>query len=221
MCMDNIAHVMLQSKYQVLNAQGKMTTVHSHDLALVKHFLDYLSGAQTLPNGGVVIAATSGSDAPTAEAMDVGIAVAETRQNLAEKENSGKMKMKKVPYETAYTRLQALSPTRSSDPTALSNFWSPFAAIDTRVLSVFDSPENNLEIVRLTGLSSHEAAELMKYWTRSGMSRGTVLPWTVREASALSGGSVVGGLEQVVVRFLVRERVAVEGEAGGKKIRVH
>ena len=81
MCMDNVAHVMLDSKYQILNEAGKLTSVHSHDLALVKHFHDLLSGAASLPNGGTVLAATSASDAPKSEAMDVGIAVAETRQD--------------------------------------------------------------------------------------------------------------------------------------------
>ena len=219
MCLDNMAHVMLESKYQVLNSAGKLVNVHAHDLALVKYFLAHLSGTSTLPNGGMILAATSASDAPKAEAMDVGIAIAETAQNLARDPTNPQ----KSPYTSAYMRLQALSPTRDADPTALSNFWSPFSPIDTRVLDIF-RPSNfssGVEIVRLTGLSSHEATQLMKYWTRSGMNRGTVLPWTVQEARALSGGAVVGELEQSVVRFLQREGKKVDDEPGGGRIRVH
>lgn len=228
MCLDNMAHVMLESKYAVLDAQGEMVPVHSHDLALVKHFLDHLSGVSTLGNGGVILAATSASDAPKAEAMDVGLAIAETRQNIAREVRDPAAN---VPYETTYTRLQRLSPTRDADPMALSNFWSPFSVIDQRVLDVFNpkpssssspsKPDSDLEIVRLSGLSSKESTTLMKYWTRSGMNRGTVLPWIVQEARALSGGAVVGELEQTVVRFLQRESIKVDDEPGGGRIRVH
>ena len=53
------------------------------------------------------------------------------------------------------------------------------------------------------------------------MNRGTVLPWIVQEARALSGGAVVGELEQTVVRFLQRESIKVDDEPGGGRIRVH
>jgi small subunit ribosomal protein S29 len=217
MCLDNLTHVTLKSKYQVLDQAGKLTQVHAHDLALIQHFLSHLSGATSLPNGGVVLAATSASDAPRSDAMDVGIAVAETRQNISRNPDS----KTSTPYKTAYTELQKLSPTCSTDPTALSNFWSPFQPIDQRVVSLFTQPSSNLEIVRLPGLSQPEATALMKYWTLSGMHRGCVLPWTVQEARALSGGAVVGELEMQAVRFLQRELVGVENEPGGGRIRVH
>jgi small subunit ribosomal protein S29 len=38
--------------------------IHAHDLAILKHFTDYLSGLKTLPNGGAVIAATQRSHVP-------------------------------------------------------------------------------------------------------------------------------------------------------------
>jgi small subunit ribosomal protein S29 len=214
MCLDNMAHVMANSKYQILNEAGGLTSVHAHDLTLVKHFLVRLSGKTQLPNGGMVLAATSASDAPKSEAMEVGIAMAETRQNI----NRNIKNPEAVPYSTPYTSLQKHSPDRDPNPMALSNFWSPFKPIDTRVLDIFS---NDVGVVRLKGISHEEATNMMRYWTRSGMNRGTVLPWAVDEAAALSGGAVVGQLEQAVIRFLQREPAEVEGEAGGKKIRVH
>jgi small subunit ribosomal protein S29 len=215
MCLDNMAHVMQNSKYQILNEAGKLTPIHAHDLVLVKHFFNQLSGASSLPNGGMVLAATSASDAPNSEAMDVGIAMAETRQNIAS--DVAQSRKQTTPYSTPYTSLQKLSPDKDPDPTALSNFWSPFRQIDTRVLDVF----KDIEVVRLSGMDYDEAASLMQYWTRSGMYRGTVSPEIVEEARGLSGGGVVGQLELAVVGFLQRERGVVEGEAGGKKGRIH
>jgi small subunit ribosomal protein S29 len=214
LCLDNMAHVMVNSKYQVLNEAGKLSPVHALDLAIVKHFFDLISGTTSLPNGGMILAATSASDAPRSEAMEVGIAIAETKQNSDSPTPT--------PYTSPYTKIQKLSPTRDANPAALSNFWSPFKPIDTRVLSTFTTaPAGSPEIVRLQGLSQQESVSLMKYWTRSGMNMGSVLPWTVQEVRALSGGAVVGQLEQTVVRFLQRQGKAVENEAGGKKIRVH
>jgi small subunit ribosomal protein S29 len=213
MCLDNMAHVMVNSKYQILNEAGKLAPVHAHDLVLVKHFFDHISGKAELANGGMFLAATSASDAPKSDAMDVGIAIAETRQTVA----SNDLTQKAVPYSTPYSTLQALSPDKDPNPAALSNFWSPFKAIDTRVLDSLKS----VDVIRVEGLNHKEATSMMRYWTRSGMSRGAVLPWVVDEARALSGGAVIGQLHQAVVSFLQRETVKVEGETGGGKIRVH
>ncbi|KAI9739507.1 MAG: 37S ribosomal protein S23 mitochondrial [Cirrosporium novae-zelandiae] len=59
--LDGLHHIM-KPKTGYIDHDAK--PIHSHDLALVKHFVDYLSGAKTLPNGGVVIAATSASNVP-------------------------------------------------------------------------------------------------------------------------------------------------------------
>lgn len=47
--------------------------IHAHDLVLVKHFVEHLSGAKTLPNGGVIVAATTKSNSPLSHAMDLAI----------------------------------------------------------------------------------------------------------------------------------------------------
>lgn len=58
-----------------MNADVK--PIHAHDLTIVRHFVDHLSGAKQLPNGGVVLAATSKSNAPASPAMDFRINSAE------------------------------------------------------------------------------------------------------------------------------------------------
>lgn len=48
--------------------------VHSHDLTLVRLFVDALSGKTPLANGGAIIAATSRSNAPRSPSMDLALA---------------------------------------------------------------------------------------------------------------------------------------------------
>lgn len=70
---EGLSHIMRDSEY--MNADVK--PIHAHDLTVVRHFVDHLSGAKQLPNGGVVLAATSKSNAPTSPAMDFRIKSAE------------------------------------------------------------------------------------------------------------------------------------------------
>ncbi|KAF2474594.1 uncharacterized protein BDR25DRAFT_254868 [Lindgomyces ingoldianus] len=76
LAIDNLSHIMRNSEY--LSADVK--PIHAHDLALVRHFVDRLAGKTPLPNGGMILAATSGSNAPTSPALDFSIQVAEARQ---------------------------------------------------------------------------------------------------------------------------------------------
>ncbi|KAL5121956.1 hypothetical protein ACEQ8H_000172 [Pleosporales sp. CAS-2024a] len=72
---DGLSHLMRNSEY--LSAEVK--PIHAHDLTIVRHFVDHLSGAKKLPNGGVVLGSTSQSNAPTCPALDFCIEVAEAR----------------------------------------------------------------------------------------------------------------------------------------------
>ncbi|KAL6706870.1 hypothetical protein ACN47E_005013 [Coniothyrium glycines] len=76
LAIDGLSHIMRNSEY--LSADVK--PIHAHDLTLVRHFVDHLSGEKKLPNGGIVLGATSHSNAPTSEALDFHIRVAESRQ---------------------------------------------------------------------------------------------------------------------------------------------
>ena len=69
--------------------------IHSHDLAIVRHFVDLLSGKTSLPNGGAVIAATSRSHAPISKSSNLAIAQAWDRQE-------GREITRKDPFERRY-----------------------------------------------------------------------------------------------------------------------
>ncbi|KAI9693631.1 MAG: 37S ribosomal protein S23 mitochondrial [Bathelium mastoideum] len=72
---DNLNFFMRHSEY--LGADLK--PIHAHDLLLVRHFVEHLSGAQVLPNGGLVLAATTGSNKPSSSALDLVLRQAEAR----------------------------------------------------------------------------------------------------------------------------------------------
>lgn len=76
LAIDSLSHIMRNSQY--LSADVK--PIHAHDLTLIRHFIDHLSGAKNLPNGGIVLGATSQSNSPTSPALDFSIEVAEARQ---------------------------------------------------------------------------------------------------------------------------------------------
>ncbi|KAK5137571.1 hypothetical protein LTR08_007866 [Meristemomyces frigidus] len=60
--MDGVDFIMRDSAYLDSEAQP----VHAHELALVRDYADILSGKTSLPNGGLVLAATTGSNRPSA-----------------------------------------------------------------------------------------------------------------------------------------------------------
>ncbi|POS85614.1 hypothetical protein EPUL_004219 [Erysiphe pulchra] len=75
MCLDGLSHILKNSLY----LRPDLSYVHSQDLAIVKHFTDYLSGAQTLPNGGACLAATNRSHAPVSPSLELAIKRSEDR----------------------------------------------------------------------------------------------------------------------------------------------
>jgi small subunit ribosomal protein S29 len=91
---EGLSHIMQNSEY--MNADVK--PIHAHDLTIVRHFVDHLSGAKKLPNGGVVLAATSKSNAPTSPAQEHRIKSAEALQAN-----------EKVPEWNPYTKIDARS----------------------------------------------------------------------------------------------------------------
>jgi small subunit ribosomal protein S29 len=76
LAIDGLSHIMRNSEY--LSADVK--PIHAHDLTLIRLFIDHLSGEKQLPNGGIVIGATSQSNAPKSSALDFSIEVAEARK---------------------------------------------------------------------------------------------------------------------------------------------
>ncbi|KAL8699849.1 MAG: hypothetical protein Q9224_001238 [Gallowayella concinna] len=68
--LDGLAHAMQPSTgYTAPN----LKPIHPHDLTILKWYLDFLSGKQKLPNGGIVMAATSQSNAPHVPSLDLAL----------------------------------------------------------------------------------------------------------------------------------------------------
>jgi small subunit ribosomal protein S29 len=80
MTLDSIAHIMRDSEYR----SPEFELIHAQDLAIIKHFIDHFSGAKTLPNGGVLIGATTKGNTPASYAMSLAI------QQKLELQNGGK-----------------------------------------------------------------------------------------------------------------------------------
>ncbi|KAK8158920.1 mitochondrial ribosomal death-associated protein 3-domain-containing protein [Phyllosticta citrichinensis] len=75
-CVDNVSYIMNKSEYDDRNVQR----IHAHDLVIVRQLTDLLSGASKFRNGGLVLAATSGSDSPKSETMDFAIQLNEAKK---------------------------------------------------------------------------------------------------------------------------------------------
>lgn len=76
LALDGLSHIMRNSEYLSADVQP----IHAFDLTLVRHFVDHLSGKKTLPNGGIVLAATSASNSPANPALEFSIQCAEARK---------------------------------------------------------------------------------------------------------------------------------------------
>lgn len=75
-CLDNVSFIMNNTEYIDRDAKP----IHAHDFVLVRHFVNLLNGTAKLPNGGMVLAATSGSNSPKSNALDFAIETIEARQ---------------------------------------------------------------------------------------------------------------------------------------------
>jgi small subunit ribosomal protein S29 len=105
-CADNISHLLVPSHYQMLDTENILQPIHALDLALPRHFIDHVTGAKSLPNGGIVLGATSKSDFVLCPPLEVGIKLGEVRAK-----------------------------TPSSNP-VVSDFWNPLQRIDQRVMDI-------------------------------------------------------------------------------------
>ena len=91
MALDGLSHVMQKSLYR----SEDFNEIHAHDLAIVRHFMEYLGSKKTLPNGGAILAATSRSHAPASKSMELRIL-------QALEEASGDKITQRDPFEREY-----------------------------------------------------------------------------------------------------------------------
>jgi small subunit ribosomal protein S29 len=94
-CLDSISHVMQRSEYRAPDVNGKPVYIHAHDLVIIRHFTEVLSGAIPLPNGGAVVGAASRSHAPVSKSINLAVQRGLERQ-------AGKEITKRDPYEKKY-----------------------------------------------------------------------------------------------------------------------
>jgi small subunit ribosomal protein S29 len=176
LAVDGTSHMMKDSAY--LNADVK--PIHSFDLTLVQHFVEHLSGAKSLPNGGVILAATSQSNAPTAPALEFSVQVAEARQ-------------------VDPNNIPRWNPYKNIDPRvmeALKDLHSPAAKESTDAVKPMD-------VIKVGGLTKDEARSVMEYYAESGMLRARVDDGFVTEKWSLAGMGNIGELEKASVRMRV------------------
>lgn len=178
LCIDSLVHVMKYSAYR--NAAFEL--IHAHDLAIVNWFMGHLSGASALPNGGMVLAATSGSNPCRNPSLDIAL--------------------RELEFPPPSPSIATLYPeTEDATFRHNPNWRNPFIKYDQRVLDVFSRP--GMEIQRLKGLSKDETRSLMEYWAKSGVVRQKVNDTLVGEKWALSGGGVVGELERATIAMKI------------------
>ncbi|KAI9814793.1 MAG: 37S ribosomal protein S23 mitochondrial [Pycnora praestabilis] len=75
LALDGLSHAMRVTAYRAADS----SFIHAHDLVLIRHFLTYLSGTKTLPNGGAILAATSGSNNPSTPSLTLALRQQEAR----------------------------------------------------------------------------------------------------------------------------------------------
>ncbi|RAL15615.1 mitochondrial 37S ribosomal protein mS29 [Aspergillus homomorphus CBS 101889] len=180
---DGIGHWMKETKYR----SAKFEPVHAHDLVFVQHFLSLLKPGNNqqsaLPNGGILLYATSGSNSPSVYSLDVAL-------------------------KQVAARRQGVTPSSSNFPQP-----AAYSKIDQRVFAALDAPassiptEGALELQTMAGVSRDEARGFMEYFARSGLLRQHVTEEWVNEKWTLAGGGVIGELEMLGRRLTVPAQV--------------
>jgi small subunit ribosomal protein S29 len=168
LAVDGLSHIMRHSEYM----SAEVKPVHAHDLTLVRHFIDHLSGQKKLPNGGVVLGATSHSNAPTSLALDFCIEAAQARQKTPDN----------VPQWNPYKNVDVRVMEALKD-------------------LISKGKEGEFDVIKVGGLSKEEARAIMEYYAASGMLRHRVDEGFVTEKWSLAGMGNIGELEKASVRL--------------------
>jgi small subunit ribosomal protein S29 len=170
--LDGLSNIMRESMYLAPDT----SKLHAHDLALVDHFVNYLSGERRLENGGAVLAATSRSHAPNSKSMELVL------KQLVEIQRGEEGITEKDPFEKSY-----------DDRVEWALGLGPEEAVKA----------GPVEVLKLKGLSKKEARGLMEYWAKSGVLRKRVDEKEVAEKWALAGNGVVAEIERGALRMRI------------------
>jgi small subunit ribosomal protein S29 len=82
----------------------------------------------------------------------------------------------------------------------VTRFWNQLERIDQRVLDEL----TDINVLELKGVSKEQAKNMIEYWAMNGLVRNIVTPMFVSEKWTLSGGGVVGELENSIVSRCLR-----------------
>lgn len=169
--MDGVDQAMRMSAY----LDPEVSHIHAHDLALVRNFMDLLSGKISLPNGGTVLAATCESNRAAAPTLDHCLKEKHAQQYNARLRSAGVPEQNPLPMPR----------------------WDLYAAKDARI----EATMKDVRTLKLEGLSKDEARGIMEYYAQSGILRGTVTEGLVSEKWTLAGSGNIGELEKGAVRL--------------------
>lgn len=130
--LDGLAHIMKISDYR----SPAFELIHSHDLALVRRFVDCLSGATPLPNGGAVIAATSRNNAPRSASMDLALEQRQAERDgteLPRREPFSKLYDERVDAALKDVQVLRLSSIAKVEARAIMEYWAASGLLRTAV----------------------------------------------------------------------------------------
>ena len=186
-CIDSINHWMTDTAYRAPD----YTKIHAHQFALVRHFLHLLfksPSAPTLgPSGGMILGATSGSNIPSNEGLE--IALKELSSVTRGEPDSSLERLPEV------AKFRANSPYNKLDNKVLQLF-------STKATSLSDAPYNdNVQFREVSGLSRAETRGFLEYFARSGLLRAKITDELVAEKWSLSSNGLVGYVEKAAARM--------------------
>lgn len=131
--LDSLSHVLQNSAYR----DPDFKLIHSHDLAIVNHFMDCLAGKNQLTNGGAVLAATNRSHGPVSKSLELAI------KNNMELKQEGKEITKRDPFEKNYDdrvdkvlkglEVMKLKGLSKAEARGLMEYWAKSGVLRSRV----------------------------------------------------------------------------------------
>lgn len=201
--LDGIAHVMKDTAYR----SPQFKPIHAHDLTFVRWFMSHLSGQRPFSNGGMVLAATSGSNEPKIQALQFRLHQLEVKQALEKGLPNPRQDAELPDPVLPFLLATGQQPNPVPQPDAHYSY-------DQRVFEVLGSPygvvagnktadSREVQVQKLKGVSKDEARGMMEYWAKSGIMRQTINDRIVGEKWSLSGGGIPSELERACVRFRI------------------
>ncbi|BCR87615.1 mitochondrial 37S ribosomal protein mS29 [Aspergillus chevalieri] len=179
---DGLSHWMQNSEYRTADFKP----IHAHDLVFVRHFLSLLkpgaNGKSTLPNGGLLLYATSGSNSPRIYSFDVAL------KQLEATTLGVNPKSPEFPQADAY---------QNPDLRVIEAFAAPQPASDK---------EGKLELQPLSGLTREDTVGYMEFWAKSGLIRQVMDFQWVSQLWTKSSGGIIGELLRLGSRLRVPQR---------------